>query len=679
MKKIARIFFDPKFTPIVLFILTVISYGLFAPFTGLYMDDWYILWFKHVFGALQFPSYFALDRPLMGYFFTACSTLLGSSESPMVWQIFAIMLRWLVAYSLWGMLNSIWPNSKRQNTWVALLAVVFPGFTQQWFAVVYSFFFACLAGFFLSINLMVRALNERKYFWLKYLLSILLMAYCVPASEFYFGIELVRVVILWIVISRNESAFGRRTLETLKYWAAYLLVFVLFAIWRAFFFVSVNHEVSIMDQLKAAPVSVLIESMRKVYQAGIDALINAWGNAFNIQNYPAKGVVGVLILLVSASVLVALFFWVKNTTLKLNSDEKVTDNWTKEAFWVGLISIILAVLPFWAAGLQIDYLYPYDRFMLAYLMGSCLLLVVLLEFLGKDPKRSMLVLVALVSVAVAYQIANANTYKNLWTQQKNLYWQLNWRIPYLKSGSTLLSWDVPNGDYYSGHALSAQINWTYADEIKNREVPYEFILMSRGQDQSLPALQANTPFETIFRTYTFAGNTSNTLYIAYDGQGCLRVLDSSLTPPLTVLADYNKDILDASELSNLGLIEPEGINNPPLQVLGNEPSPTWCYYFEKAELARQYSQYDTVIDLLNQAEAKGFHPLVLTEWYPFIDSYLHLQNFDLAKELSQKALAKQGKIEEIGVCNLWLNYQDSLTDATAMSKLNQNLVEFHCK
>lgn len=679
MKKIARIFFDPKFTPIVLLILTVISYGLFAPFTGLYMDDWYILWFKHVFGALQFPSYFALDRPLMGYFFTAGSTLLGSSESPLVWQVFAILLRWLVAYSLWGMLNSIWPNSKRQNTWVALLAVVFPGFTQQWFAVVYSFFFACLAGFFLSINLMVRALNERKYFWLKYLLSILLMAYCVPASEFYFGIELVRVVILWIVISRNESAFGRRMLETLKYWAAYLLVFGLFAIWRAFFFVSVNHEVSIMDQLKAAPVSVLIESMRKVYQAGIDALINAWGNAFNIQNYPAKGVVGVLILLVSASVLVALFVWVKNTTLKLNSDEKVTDNWTKEAFWVGLISIILAVLPFWAAGLQIDYLYPYDRFMLAYLMGSCLLLVALLEFLGKDPKRSMLVLVAFVSVGAAYQIANANTYKNLWTQQKNLYWQLNWRIPYLKSGSTLLSWDVPNGDYYSGHALSAQINWTYADEIKNREVPYEFILMSRGQDQSLPALQANTPFETIFRTYTFAGNTSNTLYIAYDGQGCLRVLDSSLTPPLTVLADYNKDILDASELSNLGLIEPEGINNPPLQVLGNEPSPTWCYYFEKAELARQYSQYDTVIDLLNQAEAKGFHPLVLTEWYPFIDSYLHLQNFDRAKELSQKALAKQGKIEEIGVCNLWLNYQASLTDATAMSKLNQNLVEFHCK
>jgi hypothetical protein len=32
------------------------------------MDDWYILWFKHVFGALQYPQYFALDRPLMGYF-----------------------------------------------------------------------------------------------------------------------------------------------------------------------------------------------------------------------------------------------------------------------------------------------------------------------------------------------------------------------------------------------------------------------------------------------------------------------------------------------------------------------------------------------------------------------------------------------------------------------------------
>ncbi len=679
MNKIARFLFEPKFTPVILLILTFVSYGLFAPFTGLYMDDWYILWFKHVFGALQFPSYFALDRPLMGYFFTAASALLGGSESPLLWQIFAILLRWLVAYSLWGMLNAIWPNAKRQNTWVALLAVVFPGFTQQWFSVVYSFFFACLAGFFLSINLMVQALNQRKHFLAYYLPSILIMAYCVPASEFFFGIELVRAVILWIVISRNEGSVGKRVLQALKYWAAYLLVFVVFAIWRAFFFVSVNHEVSIVDQLKVAPVSVVIDSLRKVYQAGIDALINAWGNTFNIQNYPAKGVVGALILVVTIFLLVALYFWVKKTTLQLNSEEKSDGNWTKEAFWVGLISIVLAVLPFWAAGLQIDYLYPYDRFMLAYLMGSCLLLVVFLEFLGKDPRRSMLVLIALISVGAAYQIANANAYKNLWTQQKNLYWQLNWRIPALRTGSTLLSWDVPNGDYYSGHALSAQLNWTYAGEIKNREVPYEFILMSRGQNQNLPALQPDQPLVTDFRTYTFNGNTTDTLYVAYDGQGCLRVLDATLTPPLTVLADYNKDILDASALSNLSLIEQEGENHPPLQVLGKEPGKTWCYYFEKAELARQYEQYDAAVDLLKQAEEKGLHPLALSEWYPFIDSALHLQNFDQAEEFSTKALTKQGKIEELGVCHLWTSYQSTLTDAALKLKLDPYLTEFHCK
>ncbi len=681
MKKIINTVFDRKFTPLILLILTLISYGLFAPYTGLYMDDWYILWFNHVFGALQFPTYFALDRPLMGYFFVAASYLLGGSESPFIWQMFAVLLRWLVAFSLWGMLNAIWPNAKRQVTWVALLAVVFPGFTQQWIAVVYSFFFACLAGFFLSVNLLVRAINNRKKFWIYYILSVLLMAYCVPASEFFFGLELVRGVVIWIVVSRQEAAFWKRVAGTLKYWSAFLFVSVAFAIWRVFFFVSVNHQVSILDQLKAAPLSVLSESLRKVYQALIDALLNTWGNPFNVQNYPAKGVVGALILAVAIFVFAGLFIWAKKTTLRrdLPESEGTSANWTKEAFWVGLISLVLAVLPFWAAGLQIDYLYPYDRFMLAYLMGSCLLIVVFLEFLGKEPRRTMVVLVTLVSVGVAYQIANANVYKNLWTQQKNLYWQLNWRVPALKSNTTLFTWDVSNGDYYSGQALSAQLNWTYAASIEDRKVPYEFMLMSHDQAKDLPTLRPGLPVESDFRTYTFSGNTSDSLYVSYDGQGCLRVLDAVLTPPLTVLADYNKEILDASALSNLSVIKAEGYNQPPGQVLGKEPVRTWCYYFEKAELARQFGEYENVIALLEQAEEKGFHPLALSEWYPFIDAYLHLDDFASAEALSQKALARQGKIEETGVCHLWTSYQNAIEGAEAKASIDKYLVEFHCK
>ena len=109
-KKAFRWLDDYRFTPLILLVLTILSYGLFSRSMGFFMDDWYVIWFGKTFGAAQFPVYYALDRPFMGYFYVIASTLLGKSESPLVWQIFSLVLRWLCSYTLWGMLNAIWPE-----------------------------------------------------------------------------------------------------------------------------------------------------------------------------------------------------------------------------------------------------------------------------------------------------------------------------------------------------------------------------------------------------------------------------------------------------------------------------------------------------------------------------------------------------------------------------------------
>lgn len=679
MKKLKNFLTDYRSTPLLLLIVTVLSYGILAPFIGLYMDDWYILWFKHVFGILEYPRYFALDRPLMGYFYVAASYLLGGSESPLVWQIFTIFLRWLTTYALWGMANTLWPDAKRQNTWVALLAAVFPGFTQQWFAIIYSFFFACLAGFFFSITLMVRALQNRKKFWLYYLFSLLLMAYCVLASEFYFGLELVRGVVIWLVLSRSQGGFWPKVWRTLKYWAAYLVIFIAFSVWRAFFFVSVNHSVSILTQFLAHPKLFFLSSLRKVYQSGIDSLLNTWVNPFNINNYPSQGIMGMVILALSLVFFVGLFLWLRRQNKDSLATIVAATNWHKEAFWIGLISILVALLPFWAADLEISYRYPFDRFMLAYLMGSCLLVVAFLEFISDHPRKTFLIVAVLVTAGAAYQMATANVYKNLWTQQKAFYWQLNWRIPALQPDTALLSWDMPNGEYYSGYALSAQLNWTYADTIVDRQTPYEFILLSSGQSKEIRSLSPDSEIKSSFRTYTFSGNTSDTVYIYYDGENCLRVLDDSLTPALTVLPDYTSATLEAANRSNPARILASGTNHPPLQILGAEPAHNWCYYFEKADLARQFKQYAQTLSLLQEAEAKGYQPKVLSEWYPFIDAALHTGDLEQAQEFSQNALVDQAKIYESGVCYLWSNYQKEVTDPTMRSQIDSTLTGYHCQ
>ena len=62
--------------------------------------------------------------------------------------------------------------------------------------------------------------------------------------------------------------------------------------------------------------------------------------------------------------------------------------------------------------------------------------------------------------------------------------------------------------------------------------------------------------------------------------------------------------------------------NPPVSIFGPEPEHTWCYYYEKASLARQRSDWVEVIRLMDQADQGGFGPLDRIEWLPLMQAYV---------------------------------------------------------
>jgi hypothetical protein len=675
MMNIKNYIFDIRFTPVVLLLLCLLGYGIFIPATGFFIDDWYIMWFKHVFGAWQFPMYFALDRPFMGYFYSLSSYLLLGSESPQVWGFFAVILRWLSTFALWGMLKTIWPKAEQQNRAVVLLAAVFPGFIQHWFVVIYSYFYACLALFFLSITLMLKAVREPKKFWVFYPLSILLGFYSM-ASEFFFGLELVRPVILYIEFARREKLFGKRVVPVLKYWAAFLVYFIGFGIWRFFFFVSMNHAVRVMDVLKGNLFGKLISGFRTIYQSFITSTISSWANLFSLSNYPDKGEVSILIPGVIVLVFLGLLVWLNVSRSRKGGLEKKESSWGKEAILASLFALIVAGIPFYAAGLKIDHLGFDSRYLLAFLFGSCLLVVLALESFSSWARKSVFIFSLLTSVAVGYQIANANYYKNIWVRQREFYWQLNWRIPGLQPGTTLLTYKFPSeSEMYSGNAITAQLNWTYQSDIVNREVDYQFIILDSGQSPLIKSLEKNIPITVDFRTFVFKGNTSKSIYLVPPSPGCLRILDQEINPPETVIWKFDlvpydpirKSILASSALTDLNLILNEGMgeNHPPYQILGSENPHTWCYYFEKAELARQFGEYGRVLSLLSEATAQGYFPKGSTEWYPFIDAYARTGDWQNAKRVTTE-IANNGDVAlTLGLCHLWEKLSMDFTDPGA--------------
>jgi hypothetical protein len=98
------------------------------------------------------------------------------------------------------------------------------------------------------------------------------------------------------------------------------------------------------------------------------------------------------------------------------------------------------------------------------------------------------------------------------------------------------------------------------------------------------------------------------------------------------------------ELDSIRLIGPysevehvlveEAPHTPPAMVFGLEPIHNWCYYYEKADLARQRGDWEEVLNLGNEAFKKGFAPNDSIEWMPFLQAYAYSGNVDRLIDLA---------------------------------------------
>jgi len=680
-KKIIQKIIDHSFfIPIVILILTIISYGLFIPFLGFYMDDWYIIWFKHTFGASQFIQYFSIDRPLESVFFIFANGLAFNSISPIVWQIITLVFHWLSILSIWIFLKTLWPKNQKQINTVAFLAAVYPGFTQS-NMIQYSFHFFCLACLFLSFTLTVKSIQNPKKYWIYMILSILFGLYAYAGADFFAGLELIRPVIIWIAVSRNLPNLNQKVKKTGLLEIPYFVIYLFFLIWRVFFYESLNHKVALNTSLIKTPIQTIMILLQTIWQSGSNGVINSWVKVFNLQNFPQSGKVYWLILVIIVFLFISFWFIFQHGGKNQEVDEQGILMWRRESIILALWSLIVAVIPFWAADLQVGYVYPYDRFLLAYLFGSCLLITSFLATHKSYEKINLVLICVLLSLGVGMQIANTNRYKNQWANQKELYWQIVWRMPELKKGTTLWTYQLSENAYYTGPALSSQLNWTYGDtDTKNREIEYNFIIFNSGQKDIISNLLPDQSIESSHRTYQFHGNTSNIVFIYKDSSNCLRVIDDNITPVKTVISDYNRTMFEASSLSNLNLISVEDGNsaNPVTQIVGAEPLHDWCYFFEKAELARQMHDFSGVIDLLHTAQKEGFKPRTATEWYPFIDAFGRTSNWSEAEKFS-RLVSSDINVPQKGVCNIWyLFLKDFQNDEGLSLYINNQLSSLGC-
>ena len=129
---IRRFFEIIKSAPILFAFVTVIAYGLLLPFVGFYWDDWPFAWIANFLGPKEFFAAFTTIRPFLAPIFFVTTSLIPTT--PIYWQIFALVIRFISGLSFWFALNQIFPGFKRQTLIASLLFLVFPGYSQHWVA-----------------------------------------------------------------------------------------------------------------------------------------------------------------------------------------------------------------------------------------------------------------------------------------------------------------------------------------------------------------------------------------------------------------------------------------------------------------------------------------------------------------------------------------------------------------
>ncbi len=109
--------------------MSVLTYGLLIPGLGFYWDDLPMIWLVNTEGIDALGSYTAIDRISLGFVYALGFTLFNTN--PLGWHLARLLLRVLGGLVLlWG-IRKLWPNCHFGTTMMALLFVIYPGFSQQ--------------------------------------------------------------------------------------------------------------------------------------------------------------------------------------------------------------------------------------------------------------------------------------------------------------------------------------------------------------------------------------------------------------------------------------------------------------------------------------------------------------------------------------------------------------------
>lgn len=683
---------------IVLLLVAILAYGLLIPQLGFYWDDLPISWIRYQLGPEALTRYFSTNRPIWGLLYQVTTSVIP--HEPIYWQIFALFWRWLGAVTVFAIANRIWKDKPRFALSIALIFLVYPGFNQQWASFLYSHFFIVLFFFLFSLLCMVRAIEEPNRYGRWTLLGILFSALNLWMTEYFYVLELVRVGFILAMLRNELLPVRERVVKTFKLWIPYLAVFILAVLSRLFIFNNQIYGMGLTDQIRSTPVETLKTLAGSVELSLRLVLKDAWLQAMQLPDVTLFGsilnsyylvVAGVIIfsilgyLLLPADIKPMDVSRLETVLSSKQEDDPSTRSkplyrdrlirrfilYSADSLWaigLGIFAVLLAGAPFWLIGFTPSLAWPASRFTLPFMLGVGFILTGIIALIPLAKLKYLLVIL-LVGLAAGRQFLWSYEYKQDWETQKDLFWQLSWRAPGIQPDTAII---MNEGalKYYADNSLSPVVNWIYAPDNHSDHVNYVLLYpTTRLRSDALPKLEPDLPIFTDYLAGTFHGNTSRVLAIYFAPPGCLRILDPEIERVNRLIPEQSL-MRFASRLTNMNLITAEETSRMP-KVYGPEPEHGFCYYFQKAEQARQFKEWDQVVELAEVALKLNNHSIDPAERFVFIEGYAHAGDWERAIALSKESYEFSPEVMGEMLCRLWKRVEVETDESAERDALNE--------
>jgi hypothetical protein len=610
-------------------IIALLAFGLQIPWLGFFQDDWNFVFYSSRLGSQGLLAFLLMDgRPGAAWVYDLGFALLG--YKPAYWQAFTLLLRVLTTIVLWMILHKIWPGRRYGNLVAAIFFLAYPFFTLQPLSVAYAPHFMAYLLYALSIYFMIQAaLHPGKY--LLYTVPAVLLAFLqLFTVEYFIGLELLRPVILWFLVSRRESQSWRRTLkQVFLAWLPYLLTFLFFVAWRSFFLPRLgarNNPLALFSDFGALALSVVQNAFADLVLVAITSWFNIIDPKFFVVG-PVRNFYYIAIVLVGA---VSFYLLARAASREAGAEGE-----RRQVLLGGALIFATGMISAYSVGYLISVkIAPWNsRFVLPAMLGLALLVASVVETLISSPKTRHIFLAVLIGFVIGWHNYNTLEFKSAWEKQSRLYEQLVWRAPSIKPGTAIVANEEILG-YMGDYPTSYGINAIYNSD-HSRNLPYWFFALSENFHTAPNPDTGQTELEAERGTVTFRGQPEDALYINYEPEEkqCLWVLR-----PQDAEYKYLPEALKKAAVhSNIQNIQFQEAKSDLYQTIVSENRDTWCYYYQKADLARQMDDPQQVISLWQQAQAKDLRPANGFEYIPFIEAYARLGTWDQAYQLTRSA------------------------------------------